>query len=48
MSPATVEPRFLPTTHPLFLALELAQDAARGREILDQWTPVDPEIHRVW
>lgn len=46
--PSTIKPRFLPTTHPLFLALELAQDPARGREILDQWTPSDPEIHRVW
>jgi hypothetical protein len=46
--PASVEPTFLPTTHPLFLALELAQDPARGREILDQWNPDDPGIHRVW
>jgi len=46
--PSIVEPRFLPTTHPLFLALELAQDPARGREILDQWDPDDPEVHRVW
>ena len=46
--PSVVEPRFLPTPHPLFLALELAQDPARGREILDQWTPDYPEIHRVW
>jgi hypothetical protein len=48
MPPALVEPSFLPTTHPLFLALELAQDPARGREILDEWTPDDPEIRRVW
>ena len=48
LSPTMVEPSFLPTTHPLFLALELAQDPARGHEILDQWTPDDPEIHRVW
>ncbi len=46
--PSMVEPDYLPTTHPLFLALELAQDPARGREILDQWTPSDPKIHRVW
>jgi hypothetical protein len=46
--PGGVEPDFLPTVHPLFLALELAQDRARGREILDQWTPDHPEIHRVW
>jgi hypothetical protein len=30
---------FLPSAHPLFLALELAQDPARGREILEQWHP---------
>jgi hypothetical protein len=48
MPPSVVEPRFLPTTHPLFLALELAQDPARGREILDQWNPGDSEVHRVW
>lgn len=46
--PAKVQPPYLPTIHPLFLALELAQDRARGREILDQWTPDDPQIHRVW
>jgi hypothetical protein len=28
-----------PLTRPLFVALELAQDKARGREVLDQWTP---------
>lgn len=46
------EPRgplpFLPTAHPLFLALDLAQDPARGREILDQWHPDQPGITRVW
>ena len=30
-------PHFLPTLHPLFLALELAQDPARGREVVEQW-----------
>ncbi|MCU1497833.1 MAG: hypothetical protein JWM47_1786 [Acidimicrobiales bacterium] len=39
---------FLPTAHPLFLALDLAQDPARGREILNQWHPADPEVVRVW
>lgn len=47
-SPGKAQPDFLPTVHPLFLALELAQDRARGREILDQWTPDNPEVHRVW
>ena len=46
--PARLEPSFLPTVHPLFLALELAQDPARGREILDQWTPDSPKVHRIW
>lgn len=33
--------------HPLFVALELARDKARGREILDRWNP--PEgFARVW
>lgn len=39
---------FLPTAHPLFLALDLAQDPARGREILDQWHPDQQGITRVW
>ena len=28
-----------PLAHPLFVALDLAQDVGRGREILDAWTP---------
>ncbi|WP_147463481.1 helix-turn-helix domain-containing protein [Cellulomonas triticagri] len=28
-----------PLAHPLFVALDLAQDAGRGREILDAWHP---------
>lgn len=36
-----------PLAHPLFVALDLAQDPARGKEILDAWTPPDP-WHRVW
>lgn len=35
-----------PTTHPLFVALDLAQDAGRGQEILRDWTPKD--WTRVW
>jgi hypothetical protein len=35
-----------PTTHPLFVALDLAQDAGRGREILRDWNPVG--WSRVW
>jgi hypothetical protein len=37
--------RFL-ATRPLFVALELANDPARGREILADWTPADGS--RVW
>lgn len=32
--------------HPLFVALDLAQDRARGREILEGWNPAGD--HRVW
>lgn len=38
----------LPTAHPLFLALDLAQDPGRGCEILDGWHPDEAEIRRVW
>ena len=47
-APTPVPLPFLPTAHPLFLALELAQDPARGHEILDQWHPAQHEIQRVW
>lgn len=36
-----------PLAHPLFVALDLAQDSGRGREILDDWTPTEPWT-RVW
>lgn len=36
-----------PLAHPLFVALDLAQGAGRGREILDAWTP-DERWTRVW
>lgn len=36
-----------PRAHPLVVALDLAQDRARGREILEDWTPPG-EFHRVW
>lgn len=36
-----------PLAHPLFVALDLAQDPGRGREILDGWTPPKP-WRRVW
>lgn len=39
---------YLPTAHPLFLALALAQDPARGHEILEEWNPDTTEIRRVW
>jgi hypothetical protein len=32
--------------HPLFVALDLAQDRSRGRETLDAWHPT--EANRVW
>ena len=36
-----------PLANPLFVALDLAQDPGRGREILDMWIPPEP-WHRVW
>lgn len=36
-----------PLANPLFVALDLAQDPGRGREILDMWNPGKP-WHRVW
>jgi DNA-binding transcriptional ArsR family regulator len=36
-----------PLSHPVFVALDLAQDSGRGREILESWTP-DEEWTRVW
>ncbi len=40
-------PYHWPLAHPVFVALDLAQDAGRGREILDAWTPPEP-WSRVW
>ena len=40
-------PQVWPLAHPLFVALDLAQDVGRGREILDAWTPPD-RWARVW
>jgi hypothetical protein len=36
-----------PLANPLFVALDLAQDPGRGREILDAWTPGE-RWNRVW
>jgi DNA-binding transcriptional ArsR family regulator len=36
-----------PLAHPLFVALDLAQDVGRGREVLDHWTPAT-KWPRVW
>jgi DNA-binding transcriptional ArsR family regulator len=36
-----------PLAHPLFVALDLARDTGRGREILDAWTPL-ARWARVW
>jgi hypothetical protein len=53
--PAVVQHRFdpdmnpmeWPLAHPLFVALDLAQDIGRGREILNEWTPSEGWT-RVW
>jgi DNA-binding transcriptional ArsR family regulator len=36
-----------PLAHPVFVALDLAQDAGRGREVLADWTPPE-RWTRVW
>jgi hypothetical protein len=36
-----------PLAHPVFVALDLAQDSGRGREVLDAWTPPE-RWARVW
>ncbi|MCU1346412.1 MAG: hypothetical protein JWL70_2678 [Acidimicrobiia bacterium] len=36
-----------PLAHPVAVALDLAQDRGRGREVLEAWTP-PPEFVRVW
>lgn len=45
--PGNGNSEFWPMTRPLFVALDLAQDPGRGREILDGWTPPEP-WSRVW
>lgn len=51
-SPAVVGHRFRrsgeswPVVHPLFVALDLAADRARGHQVLDEWEPT--ETPRVW
>lgn len=42
-----INPGAWPPAHPLFVALDLAQDVGRGREILDAWTP-EARWARVW
>jgi hypothetical protein len=44
---ADTNPTQWPLAHPLFVALDLAQDLGRGREILDAWTPPGRWV-RVW
>jgi len=36
-----------PLAQPLFVALDLAQDPGRGRDVIGQWTPPEP-WRRVW
>jgi DNA-binding transcriptional ArsR family regulator len=36
-----------PLAHPLVVAIDLASDPGRGREVLESWTPPKP-WHRVW
>jgi hypothetical protein len=41
-----IEKRFV--IHPVFVALELAAERARGREILEEWTELPEGKHHVW
>jgi hypothetical protein len=34
--------------HPVVVALDVAQDRARGREIVAAWDPTDLGVIRVW
>lgn len=34
--------------HPVVVALDLAQDRARGREIVEEWDPSPLGVERVW
>jgi hypothetical protein len=45
-TPLVLETATRDVAHPLFIALDLSQDRARGREILDAWNPT--EVRRVW
>ncbi|MGI8815476.1 MAG: hypothetical protein ACR2G2_09430 [Pseudonocardia sp.] len=47
VDPAPWAPAEWPLAHPLFVALDLAQDPGRGREILNAWTPPH-RWRRVW
>lgn len=37
-----------PLAHPVVVALDLASDRARGREIVEQWNPDEADVRRVW
>lgn len=45
--PAHLDEAPWPLAHPLFVALDLAADPGRGREILEGWTP-PADVPRVW
>jgi hypothetical protein len=45
--PAPLDGPPWPLAHPLFVALDLAADPGRGREILEGWNPPQ-EVTRVW
>lgn len=38
----------VPVVHPVFAALDLAADPARGQEILEDWTQLPEKFRRVW
>jgi DNA-binding transcriptional ArsR family regulator len=41
-------PAGLQVAHPVVVALDLAQDRARGREVVEAWDPSDIGVIRVW
>jgi hypothetical protein len=41
-------PAGLQVAHPVVVALDLAQDRARGREVVEAWDPSDLGVVRVW
>lgn len=48
VEPFRVTPDGFRVAHPVVVALDLAQDRARGREVVGQWDPISVGVTRVW